>query len=334
MKAKKKQNIYVIPVIIAVFLLLFIASFFTGRIRMNPAGTIGNSAGNLNNSGLFCEHEGIVYFSNPTDFGRLYSMQPDESNIKKLSDLNVRNILAGGKYLYYFQLGDAGDAGLGSVLSMKSFNRCNLKGKDVTGLTRDTVITAQLVDNYLYMLVSENDGPSFCKLKIDKSDKVVLAHAPINPASAVNGTIYYNGTETNHYLYGLDTATDSTYEVWKGNLWYPIVEGDYVYYLDVAENYRLCRYSISQDMVEVLTNDRVDCFNMGSGYIYYQKNDDTPQLKCMRTDGSNVMVIAEGIYNHINMTSQYVYFQEYGNDMSLFHSYIGSPGYEAFVPVQ
>lgn len=334
MKVKKKQNIYVILVIIAVFLLLFIASFFTGRIRMNPAGTIGNSAGNLNNDGLFCEYEGIVYFSNPTDFGCLYSMQPDESNIKKLSDLNVRNLLAGGKYLYYYQLGDTGDAGLGSVISMKSFNRCNLKGKDVTGLTRDTVITAQLVDNYLYMLVSEDDGPSFYKLKIDKSDKVVLANAQINPACAVNGTIYYNGTKTNHYLYGLDTATDSTYEVWKGNLWYPIVEGDYVYYLDVAENYRLCRYSTSRNMVEVLTNDRVDCFNVGSGYIYYQKNGDTPQLKCMRTDGSNVMVIAEGIYNHINMTSQYVYFQEYGNDMSLFHSNIGSAGYEAFVPVQ
>lgn len=334
MKAKQKRNIYVILVIIAVFLLLFIVSFFTGRITLNPAGTIGNSAGNLNNSGLFCEYEGTVYFSNPTDHGRLYSMHPDETNIQKLSDLNVRNILAGGKYLYYFQLGDAGDAGLGSVISMKSFNRSNLKGKDVTGLTRDTVITAQLVDNYLYMLVSESDGPSFYKLKIDKSDKVVLANAQINPACAVNGTIYYNGTDTNHYLYGLDTATDSTYEVWKGNLWYPIVEGDYVYYLDVAENYRLCRYSISQDMIEVLTNDRVDCFNVGSGYIYYQKNGDTPQLKCMRIDGSNVMIIAEGIYNHINMTSEYVYFQEYGNDMSFFHSYIGSGGYEAFVPAQ
>lgn len=334
MKAKKKQNVYIIVVFIIVFLLLVTATFFTGRIPMNPAGTIGNTAGNLNNGGLFCEYDGTVYFANAADNGRLYAMNPDETDVRKLSDLHVRNILAGGDFLYYFQLGDASGDSFGNIISVKSFNRCNLKGKDVTGLTRDTVITAQLVDNYLYLLTTDDDGPHFSKMKIDKSETVNLADYEINPACAVNGTIYYNGTDSNHYLYGLDTANDSSYEVWKGNIWYPIVDGDYVYYLDVANNYRLCRYSFSQDVIEVLTNDRVDCFNVGSGYVYYQKSGDTPQLKCMYLDGSNAMVIAEGVYNNINMTSQYVYFQEYDDELSLFHAYIGSAGYEVFAPVE
>ncbi len=297
---------------------------------MNPAGTIGNTGGNLNNSGLFCEYNGTVYFSNASDSGKLYAMNPDETNIRKLSDLNVRNILAGGDYLYYFQLGDGGGEGFGTMVSVKSFNRSDLKGKDVTGLTRDTVITAQLVDSYLYMQVSGKNGLRFQKMKIDKSETVTLSDTIVNPACAVNGTIYYNGTESNHYLYGLDTASDTSTEIWKGNLWSPLVEGDYVYYMDVAENYRLCRYSLSQNVVEVLTNDRIDCFNVGSGLIYYQKSGDTPQLKCMRTDGSNVFVVAEGVYNNINMTSQYVYFQPYNNDTVLYHSYLGNEGYDLF----
>ena len=104
-----------------------------------------------------------------------------------------------------------------------------------------------------------------------------------------------------------------------------------VYYLDVAENYRLCRYSLSQNVVEVLTNERVDCFNVGNGFIYYQTNGNEPALKCMRADGSNVQTIAQGIYTAINMTSQYVYFKEFGNEINMYHSYLGSSTYEEFI---
>ena len=37
---------------------------------------------------------------------------------------------------------------------------------------------------------------------------------------------------------------------------------------DVENNYRLCRYSLSRNEVEVLTEERIDCFNVGYGYVY------------------------------------------------------------------
>ena len=72
------------------------------RIVMNPDGTVGNTAGNLNNEGLFCEYDGTVYFYNSFDGGGLFAMNPDESNLRRINNMVVRNILAGGKYLYYF----------------------------------------------------------------------------------------------------------------------------------------------------------------------------------------------------------------------------------------
>lgn len=328
--SKKTIRILLLALLGILFIIGLIISLFLGRVTMNPAGTIGNTGGNLNNAGLFCEYNGTVYFSNSYDGGSLYSMEPSEGNIRKLNNVQVRNLLAGGKYLYYFQLGASGDAGLGYVRSIRSFNRCTLNGKNAVGLTRDIVVTGQLVDNYLYLLTAGSEQPSFYKLKIDKSEKTELADYQLNPACASNGIIYYNGTQQDHYLYGLDTSTDTSSEFWQGNIWYPILDGDYFYYLDVANDYRLCRYSRSAQQVEVLTNDRVDCFNVGSGYIYYQKNGDTPQLKCMRVDGTAVSVIADGVYNNINMTSQYVYFMEYNNETTLYHSYIGSTGYDVF----
>jgi len=329
----KKQTILVILVFILLLAAGIIALIFFGRTPMNPPGTVGNTAGNINNGGLFCEHEGTVYFSNKTEGGSLYAMDVNEGNIRRLNTLKTGNILAGGQYLYFFQTGSStSDSNLGQIEGLKSFDRCKLDGGDINSLTRDVVVTGQLVDNYLFLLISRQSGPLFYKLKIDGSDRVELADYVINPACAVNSVIYYNNTLEDHYLCALDTSTDVSSTVWRGNLWYPIVEGDYVYYMDVANNYRLCRYSLSRDSIQILTQDRVDCFNVGSGYIYYQKNGEDASLKCMYTDGSNVQVIAEGNYTHINMTSQYVYFQEFGNESSLYHTPLGSSSYAPFYP--
>ena len=91
--------------------------------------------------------------------------------------------------------------------------------------------------------------------------------------------------------------------------------------MDVSENYRLCRYSLSANTVEILTNDRVDTFNVGEQYIYYQRNSATePALMRMRLDGSSPEVVAEGNYSDINLTSAYAYFHEFGQDTPVYHT--------------
>lgn len=330
---KSRQRILLILIFILIIAALGLAAYFSGRTAMNPEGTVGNTAGNLNNEGLFCEYDGTVYFSNLGAGGGLCAMNPDETDFRELNNAKVRNILAGGKYLYFYQTGNAADSGLGQLEGIRAFSRSSLNGKNIATMTRDVVVMGQLVDNYLYLLTAANPGASFYKLKIDKSEQVQLADYNINPACASDGLIYYNGTQNDHYLYTLNTANDVASEVWRGNLWYPVLDGDYVYYMDVAENYRLCRYSLSRNEIEILTEDRVDCFNVGNGYIYYQKNDTAnPQLKYMYTDGTGNTVLAEGNYTSINMTSRYVYFQLFGDDTTLYHSALGSGVYSTFHP--
>lgn len=329
--SKKVKYILIVALLLIVFAALILFSRLLSRIPMNEPGTVGNTAGNINNEGLFCESDGVVYFSNPQDGGSLYSMTPDEQDVTKLGNSAVRNILAGGKYLYYFQMTASGETGLGYVRSRNSFNRCLKSGRDAVSLTTDVVVSGQLVDNYLYLLTAGDPTPVFYKLKIDRSDRQELARYQVNPACARDGIIYYNGTQSNHYLYTLNTNGDTVSELWAGNLWYPCLDGNYIYYLDVANDYRLCRYDLTQNVVEVLTNDRVDCFNVGGGYIYYQQNSATaPALKMMGTDGSAPAVVAQGNYTNINMTSRYVYFQEFGEEDSMYHCPLGTNSYSAF----
>lgn len=323
---RRLRTTLIILAVTFIFVILLALSILSERISPNPAGTVGNTAGNLNNRGLFCEHDGVVYFANPYDNDTLYSMSPDETGIKKLNSSSIELINAGGKYLYYFMTDADGSAGLGYVRTRNGIYRSRQNGRDVACLSTSTVFSMQLVDNYLYYLMSDESGPHFYKQKIDSGDEILISDTQINPACVVGGTIYFNGTGKDHELYALNTSDDSISSIWAGNIWYPIVDGDYVYYMDVANNYRLCRYSLSDNIIEVLTNDRIDTYNLCGNTIYYQKNSASdPCLKRMNKDGSNNEVVCEGIYSDINSTSQYVYFHEYGSTVPMYRTPVNGP---------
>lgn len=310
-----QRNILIFSISGVILALLIVLIVLSTRIPLNDESTVGNTAGNLNNSGYFCEHDGRIYFANAYDNYSLYSMNPDETDIKKLHGGSSSYINAGGNYLYYVTVGNTDSGDSNSLRGAYGIYRSKLNGKDVTGMERCYVAAMQLCGNYLYYAkIDTKTSMSLEKIKIDKKDKQTInPTAMINPNCYVDGTIYYNGTERDHYLYALNTANDSSSVVWQGNLWNPIYQDGYVYYMDVPNNYRLCRYSLYNDVVEILTNDRVETFNVYESYIYYQTNSDTsPALKRMYIDGSYQEIVSAGIYQNINITSQYVYFNAFG----------------------
>lgn len=316
-----KKNTIIICVTIAILIVIAVLLLFVGKIPMNDAGTVGNTAGNLNNGGLFCESDDKVYFANAYDNYSLYSMNLDETDMKKLGVNQVSSINAGGDYLYYYmQSGTSGGKGLGYMGRTAGIYRSKKNGKQVQCLERTYSNIMQLCGSYLYYQAYNNkNGMKLNKIRIDKTDKVTIADYTINPASYANGRIYYNGTQENHDLYTLNTANDQMVSILQGNIWNPVYSDGYIYYMDLENNYSLCRYSLYDDIIEVLTNDRVDYFNVYEYYIYYQTSAASePALKRMYTDGSYSEIIAEGIYENINITSQYVYFNQYDESVPVY----------------
>lgn len=326
MKKTLRSVLYIlIPIVLVSLLGVF--SFLSKRVRPVPEGTIGNTAGNANNGGMFCEYNGKVYFSNPYDNGALYVMSPDETNLKKLKSVKVSNINAGGSYLFYYQKGSSGDAGLGYLRSVNGLYRSSLNGNGTTCLAEDIIFNLQLIDNNLYYLSSNADGPLFYKISTDKKNKELLTKESMNFSCALSdGSVYYNGTVSNHFLYSYDTKSGLSSVVWEGNLWYPVYDNGYIYYLDVSSDYKLCRYSLSENLVEILTHDRVDCFNLAGNHLYYQTNSATePALMRMTLDGQNVETVMEGIYTNISVTSMYVYFFTFGNEVPVYRTPVNGP---------
>ena len=308
-------------------------SSYAKRIPSNSISLVGNTSGNLANEGLFCEKDDVVYFSNTFDHGCIYSMTPDETNIRKVNTAGSKNIMVAGDYLYYFMDTSSGGSGLGYVMKTFGIYRSKTNGNDGVCLDREAAFKMQLVGDYIYYQRSGGSSPAaFFRIKTDKSGLEQVSDVLIDPVAALDGVIYFSGTEKDHYLYALDTRSNTIYTVYQGNLCYPQYSGGYIYFLDISSDYSLCRYSLSSKNVEILTNDRIDTYNVGNDYIYYQRNDaESPALIRMYTDGRNPEVIANGNFKDINMTDKYAYFRAYNDDMTLYHSPLsGTAGYEIF----
>lgn len=331
---ENKKNLLIIGSLFFSLIVIVLLLSIGSSVKKIPDDTIGNTAGNLNNGGLFCEYAGKVYFANAYDGGTLYVMNSDETDVKKLNDSIAKYINASESYLVYYQEGVHTDDDLSSIVQNHGIYRTDLKGKNADCLDDSVCTSLVLAGNHIYYQHYDNKKyTSLYKSDLGGKERVEVADNIINPHCVANSTIYFNGTEGDHYLYGLSTSTDTISTIWTGNVWNPVVVGSYVYYMDLSNHYGLSRYSITNNEVEILTNDRVDFFNIADNMIYYQTaGSDNNALKRMRLDGSDNEVVREGIHENINITSRYVYFNEFSFDTPIYHTPVNGGSVSIFQP--
>ncbi len=315
----------VIPIVIFIVIVLFcigLGVFLTraNRTRLNDTYVNGNTAGNLYNLGLYCEYEGVVYFANPSDGNRLYSMDARGGNLKKISGDAVSFINVDDNYIYYVR----NNPGSIDIFSFSNFNtnslcRIDHDGSHVVVLDTEPALYASLVGNYVYyMHYTESEATTLCRVKIDGSGQTQISETPTYTCSTLGQYIYYNGVEDNHFIWRYDTETGAQGMLYPGNCWMPIVVNETTaYFLDIDHDYAITRVDLSTGDKQLLCEDRVDWYNIVGSYIYFQTssaNSEPPALCRMRTDGEDYEVLMQGTFKNICATTYYVYFRDYFTD--------------------
>lgn len=320
---KKKQVVLIILSVIIILGGMSVFSYFGSKVERNPEGTVGNTAGNLYNDGLFCENDSLVYFSNPYDEDTLYVMNPDETSAEKLTKVGVKSINAAGDYVYYYQHSTGSGSGLGYTVKTTGMYRMTKDGNKTLCLKRDPVGTLNVIDNTVfYQHYSDAIGGfQLDSISINKEEEANIFESIISPACAINGIIFYNNPTDNNFLYNYDTKTGSNVMILDRRVYNPIYHTDgYIYYMDIESDYQLHRYDMFSQSTEVITTDRVETYNIYEDYIYYQKFSETePALMRVHTDGTGLELVAYGNYENINITSNYVYFNEYNSPSPIYH---------------
>lgn len=333
-KLSKKSFIILLAILAAIILITVVVVLFIIFRGKNeivvPPNAIGNSAGNLQNGGLFCEYDGYLYFSNSYDGGALYRMKYEDGSFERLNKNRTYSINAVGNNLYYCMLSERSTiSGLGSLTRNAGIYSCRLDGEKTVNLNTNAGIAMQYYGNYLYYQESTDTGTTLVKQSVESKEKTTLSPQVIDPSSVVNGTLYYSNAADGHFLYAADLETGVSNRLWDTPVWNPVYDNGYIYYLTMDGKYNLCRRAINDTNVEVLTNDFVDTFNVYKSIIYYCVSaGDNPAIKRMNIDGSNPEIVRTGIYHDVNVTSDYVYYSQYNNIVPIYRQSTFGPIYE------
>lgn len=317
----KVKLVLVLGILAFLFGGFFVYQTYGDYLHSNPEDLVGNTTGNLNNNGLFCEQQDKIYFSNAYDEGRLYVMNRDGSDIKCLTDSPVSCINADEHHVYYYINNISSVSGMGGFqVAMLGLYRSDLKGRKTKCMDKVTCGVVKLVGNDLYYQRYDNeDGISLQKMDVRSRESQAVLPTDVNPACVYDGKIFYAGDETDHYLYAYDLNTGNSTLIYEGNVWNPDYQDGYIYYMNIDEDYRLYRYHLSDGQVEKLTDDRCDAYICCGDYIFYQKNSESaPALMQIQKDGSNPKELAEGNYTGFGVAGGLFYFSEFGQSTPMY----------------
>lgn len=324
-----KKHIKLIIILILMLLIagigIYIAVSFSNRVIFNDGYVNGSTAGNLYNGGTFCEYDGVIYFANPDDQNKLYSMDSDGKNLTKINDDVPGFINADDNYIYYVRNNSRSSVSYDNFsFFQNALCRLSKDGKSVEILDEDPCNYATLCGNYIYYLhYDEETASTLYKVKIDGTERQQVLNYAIYTCSVNGQYIYFNGTKTDGSLYCLDTATDQTYIVYECNSYKPIVNDTTdVYYLDISSDNALVHTDIKSSQSLTLTNESIDIYNVYGDTIYYQnyKNNNESEFCSIKSDGTKQTVIKIGSFTNIHVTSRFVFFTDYYSDTVYYFS--------------
>lgn len=315
-----------IPIVLAIVIVgLIVIVNVTGKPEYNDDMVVGNTPGNLMNGGYFCENGDTIYFANMNDYEKLYSMDLDCSDFKRLGKTTVSEINCAGKYIYYVaqnnKYKDAENtSGAGAVLSSGGVGlfRCNRKGNHQKNIYDKPVAQAALAGNYLYYQhYDKKKGLFLYKAKIDEREGKCLFKTNISPVGVYNGSLYYYGTQKDHNIYKMSLLDNSYDRVYEGNCTSVIVFQNKIYFIDLDNNYALTSLNLDGTDPKVIVNDRVLTYNfsLNGNFLYYQIDKQEDSRICqmdMETGESHPLL--NGNFCNINTTSNYVFFREFDTD--------------------
>ena len=314
----KVKNTFITLLVLTSIVTIAIIVYSKDRTYYNDDSVVGNSLGNIYNGGLFCEHDNLIFFSNDNDDGSLYVMKSDGLNAKKLHNDKASFINADDNYIYYVRANNTKENKKGSMpFNNTGIYRINYNGKKLKSITSNPGSYLTLQGNYLYFQKYDvENGLLLFRNKIDGSSERQLVKDAAIPMGVYAGELYYTAFSNNHNINKVDllSFTRSTYL--EGNFAYPIIHGEYIYYLDLDDNYSLYRMKLGGSKPTKLIDERLSTYNItNSGtYIYYQVDDsDNSRIERLNMNNMEIETLLYGNFKQIHVTDAFVFFKDYDN---------------------
>lgn len=314
-----------ITVIISIIVIILAAvgyigfSMYRNRMIWNQEGAVGNSSGNLLNGGLFCEGDGVIYFSNPADDGNLYSMDMTCDNFQKIYNDRATEINYAGSYLVYSRKNFQKESINGEmfVFNTKGLYRLQLNSKKAKCFYNGALGVVSLCGNEIfYQHYTDSNGISLYGVRLDGDKNEQKVEGSMNPSAIRNQKIYY-ASDSESGIFSWDAATGTKNGINGKNYYGCLLAGNYIYALDLFDGYKIVRMDLNGENEETVVEETCSVFNVSENgdYVYYQLDDgENARLECKNVNNGKVTAIMEGNYDRIHLVGQYLFFSAINSD--------------------
>ena len=252
--------------------------------------------GNTVNGGYAVEYGNGYLFGGNKDGGGLY-FRNGESN-EKLTDGLFRSMTLVGNELYYTN----DRPGYIQKLSLDTMEKESVVHTLADSLT--------VYGNTLYYrTASLSSFGKICSVDISTEDKTskVIAEGALNFCISGNRIYYCNMVDGNTLWSAALDGTDKKRisDMYALSL---VCDSEYLYLSDFNDGL-LKSYRISDGKVQVLTDETCRNLTLSEGIIYFVNRSDNSSLYSIKTDGSDITKLADGIADEVVAIKGRVFFE-------------------------
>jgi hypothetical protein len=301
-----------------------------------PAPAVaGNTQGNLANGGSAAIQGDWIYYAN--NKGELHKMRTDGTGRIKLTDNITGSINIAGDWIYLMGLINPDVDYLVSTFRIRTDGTEKSRVENFIELDGRRIFnwgSTRIVGEWGYW-THELQGEIFRAPVNGTSGLETVVSCDgyfcLNLVGVVGDTVYYVHIEAGHHDDNWDDHPPKLYKISAGDKegtvvavdveWRtaPVIDGDWVYYLDLNDNLHRVR---TDGTGKSAFNMQVGSFNVSGGWIYYvtksvHPNDPNTGFMKMRTDGTGATRLYNDFVEGINIVGDWIFFGSRGTSYQM-----------------
>lgn len=262
---------------------------------------MGNTAANIINSGLACEHDGYIYYQG--NDGGIYRMNSDGSGVTSIRAGKCFYLNVMGEHIFYSDEND-------------NFNiyRVAKTGGNRKLLCGDTCSYLYAFDGYLYYLNSDNSH--IYRINSNGEDRLCLSTRECASFVIFDSRIYLLTKDSSLYSISLTGANESTV-VSSGVIKLTVLNGS-ICFRYKYDNERLYRLVDDSGRISMLCDDLCHFPNSTGERLYYCAKDDGNALYHMQYDTGDARRLSGRHVYTMNIAGGWVFFRDAGDKYALY----------------
>lgn len=301
-----------LSIIIAIILFVMIIG---GGIIANTKSKIGNTSGNLNNSGFSVEKDGWIYYvglENSNTDG-IYKINSNGENKQKVTSDYGLYLNKSGKFLYYLDAAD-GKYNIVKVQTDGTNKEVIIDNVDTSKIT--------VINDWIYYFKDFN----FYKTKTNGEEKQILSKKSIDNYEINGDWIYYSYINDGKYVIAkMRTNGEDVIKIDNDSSNIFFINNNDIYYIYESyneekseHNYELYKVKTNGEKKEKITNIgknvKLENINFDGEKIYYLKANENNELamysiKLNGKDESKIVDI-QGFSTMININDGWIYYTD------------------------